>query len=163
MITKSTRFYYFNRPGCLVPVPVGSDGTPDFSAFSEPTLSLLKADYANAASIGVAPEPVETVTVPQPDPESLLKYMFSGSDPNLTNLFLKVFGATFTNPVAAQWYSQLVHGSRPGLFVVSNPPSAGGFGLALNALCDSTGVTQEEKGLIRLALVKFGLPPGMLL
>lgn len=102
----------------------------------------------------------DTISIP-PDPHGFLKACFDGTNLALFEIFTLVFGATFASVTAARWYDQMIAGSNPGLFLIATPSYAGGFGLALNQLVATVGLSEEQKVTIRSALVQFGLPGDM--
>lgn len=109
--------------------------------------------------------------VPQPSAEDFLKYTFAVDsdglplDHELFGVFQIIIYAAITNSAgqATFWYNQMIHGSRASLLVVQEGAlQAGGFGLALSQLALCAGLQEPEKDIIRRALIKFGLPGGLI-
>jgi hypothetical protein len=128
---------------------------------TESTLSILKKEYDRQVAAGtliIIPDPEIVPPIITPDPEAFLKYCFSGQNAPLFAVFNKLVGLASANTTIQFWYNQLIHGSRPGLFGLTEPPNAGGWGLALTALATATGLEDDEKTTVNAALILYGLP-----
>jgi hypothetical protein len=76
---RNSTTIWIPSPNAITPLP-WVNNAPDFTSFSEPTLSVLQASYeANKDNIVVIPEPLpQPVLPPEPDWEGLKHRAFGG-------------------------------------------------------------------------------------
>jgi hypothetical protein len=159
MITKDSFAYTVELNGLKVILPIDTNGKPNWGDLVGSEFETYYNQYA------LPIETVPSVTLPKkPNPAGFLKHCFSGEDPALFTIFTKVFQMTLdpSNIEAARWYDQMVAGAAPHLFVLTNPPATGGFGLAVNELAIAAELTSIEKDAVRQAFIKFGFPSAII-
>jgi hypothetical protein len=88
MITKNSNTYYITRPDCIISVPVGINGEPDFTKFTGQTLAILEAEYKKQkGSIKIIPDPISIPIVANPDWNTLQAHLLAG---DLNSIFARL-------------------------------------------------------------------------
>lgn len=89
---------WIESPNAVTPVP-WVNGAPDFSGFTDPTLSVLQAAYeANKDNIVVIPDPIPDPPVITPDWDALNASLLSGV---LAPIYRRINAACYVDPATA--------------------------------------------------------------
>lgn len=149
MIRNSTTLF-LTSPGATTPIPwVEQAQAPDFSAFTNPTLSVLQQSWQDFVDSGeeleVIPDPVPVVEPPTPDWDSFNAYMLSDAmfkgyrdtvrsvDGDLNGALFDAYGLVTTNGVSA-------------------------FSLVWGLWVSISGITVADKEIIATTAEGFNLP-----
>ena len=139
---------FLQSPGAITPVP-WVDNAPDFSQFSEPTLSVLVKAWDDFVASGelleVIPDPVEVVEPSQPNWDGFNGYMLIDSlfksyrdivrpiDGDLNGALFDAYGLVSTNGFVA-------------------------FSLVWGYWCQVSGITGDDRSVIANTAHFFNLP-----
>lgn len=97
MISQNSSGFIFKRNTCTITIPK-LNGAPDWSVISEPTLSLLQADYEAAEEIATVPDPVPFTTPVVADWDGLQAHLLAG---DLNPIFARLTVAAIdSNPLS---------------------------------------------------------------
>jgi len=115
-MNRNSTTLFLTSPGATTPIP-WVNNAPDFSAFTNPTLSVLQQSWQafldSGAELEVIPDPEPVVEPPTPDWDSFNAYMLSDSmfkgyrdtvrtaDGELNSALFDAYGLVATNGVAA--------------------------------------------------------------
>ena len=115
-MNRNSTTLFLTSPGATTPIP-WMNNAPDFSAFTNPTLSVLQQSWQafldSGAELEVIPDPEPVVEPPVPDWDSFNAYMLSdptfkgyrdtvrSADGDLNGALFDAYGLVATNGVAA--------------------------------------------------------------
>jgi len=115
-MNRNSTTLFLTSPGATTPIP-WMNNAPDFSAFTNPTLSVLQQSWQafldSGAELEVIPDPEPVVEPPVPDWDGFNAYMLSdptfkgyrdtvrSADGDLNGALFDAYGLVATNGVAA--------------------------------------------------------------
>ena len=145
---RNSTHLFLESPNAITPIP-WINGVPDFTGFTEPTLSVLQQSWQEFLDSG---EELEVIPDPEPMPEPVV--------PNWDG-----FNATMLSNVAFNQTMGMVMQSAPAVAVALpaalsqvavNGVSA--FALAFNAFCQVGQVTTQQRDTWADIAESFDLP-----
>ena len=97
-MNRTSTTIWIESPNAITPVP-WVDGAPDFSGFTDPTLSVLQAAYeANKDNIVVIPDPIPDPPVITPDWDAFNASLLNGV---LAPIYRRINAACYVDPATA--------------------------------------------------------------
>lgn len=145
---RNSTTLFLTSPGATTPIP-WVNNAPDFSAFTNPTLSVLQQSWQTFLDSGkvleIIPDPEPVVESPVPDWDSFNAYMLSDptfkgyrdtvrtADGELNSALFDAYGLVATNGVAA-------------------------FSLVWGLWVSVSGITVADRGVIATTAEGFNLP-----
>jgi hypothetical protein len=149
MIRNSTTLFLVS-PGATTPIP-WVNGEPDFSGFTEPTLSVLQNSWQQFLDSGteleIVPDPEPVEEIPPPQWENFNFYLLT--HPSFVAYGLGVSSANpFLVPGIVERYGK----------VADVGVSGSGFGAYWNYFCQALEVTTEHRNEWANQAQEFNLP-----
>jgi hypothetical protein len=148
MMKRNTTTLFLTSPGATTPIP-WVNNAPDFSAFTEPTLSVLTKAWNDFVDSGgeleIIPDPVPVVEEPVPDWDGFNAYM-------LTDTTFRSY-RDMVRTVDGDLNSALFNAYS---LVVTN--GIGAFSLVWGAWVGASGITTEHREAIAVVAESCSLP-----